>query len=108
MKTEQLTETWRLYEAGKTYKRRIGLYETVRQNEKFYRGEQWNASNDGLPRPVFNVIRRITDYLIGSIAPDNPSIHYTDDRLPFLDVSAVRERVLEGISLLGYTLNIFV
>lgn len=101
MKTEQLTETWRLYEAGKDYKRRIGLYETVRQNEKFYRGEQWNSSNDGLPRPVFNVIRRIVDYLIGSIAPDNPSIHYTDDRLPFLDTSSVRERVVEGISLLN-------
>ena len=101
MKTEQLTEAWRLYEAGKEYKRRIGLYETVRQNEKFYRGDQWNASNDGLPRPVFNIIRRITDYLIGSVAPDNPSIHYTDDRLPFLDISAVRERVIEGISLLN-------
>lgn len=101
MKTEQITETWRLYEAGKEYKRRIGLYETVRQNEKFYRGEQWKASDDGLPRPVFNIIRRITDFLIGSVAPDNPSIHYTDDRLPFLDVASVRERVIEGISLLN-------
>ena len=101
MKTEQLTETWRLYEAAKAYKRRIGLYETVRLNEKFYRGEQWKASDDGLPRPVFNIVRRITDYLVGSVAPDNPSIHYTDDRLPFLDVSSVRERVIEGISLLN-------
>ncbi len=101
MKTEQLTEAWRLYEAGKAYKRRIGLYETVRQNEKFYRGEQWKASDDGLPRPVFNLVRRITDFLVGSVAPDNPSIHYTDDRLPFLDVSSVRERVIEGISLLN-------
>ena len=101
MKTEQLTEAWRLYEVGKEYKRRIGLYETVRQNEKFYRGEQWKASDDGLPRPVFNVIRRITDYLIGSVAPDNPTIHYTDDRLPFLDASSVRDRVIEGITLLN-------
>lgn len=101
MKTEQLTEAWRLYEVGKAYKRRIGLYETVRQNEKFYRGEQWKASDDGLPRPVFNLVRRITDFLVGSVAPDNPSIHYTDDRLPFLDVSSVRERVIEGITLLN-------
>lgn len=101
MKSEQSTPAWKLYEAGKEYKRRIGLYTTVRQNQKFYRGEQWKVSDDGLPRPVFNVVRRITDYLVGSVAPDNPSIHYTDDRLPFLDVSAVRERVLEGISLLN-------
>ena len=101
MKSEQNTLAWQLYETGKEYKRRMGLYTTVRQNEKFYRGEQWKASGDGLPRPVFNVVRRITDYLVGSVAPDNPSIHYTDDRLPFLDVASVRERVLEGISLLN-------
>ncbi|MBR7099495.1 MAG: hypothetical protein IKC59_08770 [Clostridia bacterium] len=101
MKTETITEAWRLYEVGKEYKRRIGLYETVRQNEKFYRGEQWKAADDGLPRPVFNVIRRIIDYLIGSASPNDPTIHYTDDRLPFLENAAVRERVLEGISLLN-------
>ncbi len=101
MKSETSTLAWRLYEAGKEHKRRIGLYTTVRQNEQFYRGEQWKTSADGLPRPVFNVVRRITDYLVGSVAPDNPSIHYTDDRLPFLDVASVRERVLEGISLLN-------
>ena len=70
MKTERLTEAWRLYEVGKEYKRRMGLYETVRRNEKFYRGEQWKAADDGLPRPVFNVVRRVADYLISSIAPD--------------------------------------
>ena len=101
MKSEQHTLAWQLYEAGKEHKRRLGLYTTVRQNEKFYRGEQWKATGDDLPRPVFNVVRRITDYLVGSIAPSNPSIHYTDDRLPFLDVASVRERVLEGISLLN-------
>ncbi|MBE6634102.1 MAG: hypothetical protein E7620_07165 [Ruminococcaceae bacterium] len=101
MKAEQVTEAWRLYEVGKAYKRRTGLYETVRRNEKFYRGEQWQASDDGLPRPVFNLVRRITDFLIGSIAPGEPAIHYTDDRLPFLDVASVRDRVVEGISLLN-------
>ena len=101
MKTEQLTEAWQLYEVGKEYKRRIGLYETVRRNEKFYRGEQWRASDDSLPRPVFNVVRRITDYLIGSVAPDDPAIHYTDDRLPFLEASSLRERVIDGIALLN-------
>lgn len=101
MKPDQTTDIWRLYEAGRDYKRRIGLYETVRRNEKFYRGEQWQTTDDGLPRPVFNLIRRITDYLIGSVAPGEPSIHYTDDRLPFLDTAAERERVAEGLSLLN-------
>lgn len=101
MKAEQVTESWRLYEAGKDYKRRMGLYETVRRNEKFYRGEQWQNTDDGLPRPVFNLIRRVTDYLIGSVAPGEPSINYTDDRLPFLDTAELRDKVNEGIRLLN-------
>lgn len=101
MKNEQTTTAWQLYEAGREYKRRIGLYETVRRNEKFYRGEQWQGAGDGLPRPVFNIIRRITDYLIGAVAPSDLSIHYTDDRLPFLDTAAMRDQVTEGLSMLN-------
>ncbi len=101
MKTDQTTKTWRLYETGKDYKRRIGLYETVRRNERFYRGEQWSSSGDDLPRPVFNIIRRVVDHLIGTVAPGEISIHYTDDRLPFLDIAAARERVSDGLSLLN-------
>ncbi len=101
MKTDQTTSTWRLYEAGTEHKRRMGLYETVRRNEKFYRGEQWQNANDGLPRPVFNLIRRITDFLIGSVSPTQPAIHYTDDRLPFLETATDREKVIDGIALLN-------
>lgn len=101
MKQEPVTAAWQLYEAGKAYKRRIGLYETVRRNEKFYRGEQWAAADDGLPRPVFNIIRRILDYLIGAVAPRELSVHYTDDRLPFLDSSALRDSVSAGLELLN-------
>ena len=60
------SKTWSQYEAGKEYKRRLGLYETVHRNERYYRGDQWSSNNGGeeLPRPVFNIIRRIADYLI--------------------------------------------
>ncbi len=101
MKQDPSTAAWQLYEAGKAYKRRIGLYETVRRNEKFYRGEQWTAADDGLPRPVFNIIRRILDHLIGAIAPQELSVHYTDDRLPFLGNSTLRDSVSAGLELLN-------
>ena len=62
-------KAWRQYEAGKAYKRRIGLYETIRQNERFYRGDQWQtAEGNGLPKPIFNIVRRVMDYMISSIA----------------------------------------
>ncbi len=98
MKTQ--TKTWQEYEAGKEYKRRIGLYETVRRNERFYRGKQWSEPDGELPRPVFNLIRRITDYLICAVVPGDLSIQYTDDKLPFLENREQRERVREGLKIL--------
>ncbi len=79
-----MTATWRQYEAGKDFKRRMGLYETVRRNERFYRGDQWHgASVEDLPRPVFNLVKRITDYLICTVASERYIISYTDENLPF-------------------------
>ncbi len=97
----QSTTAWQLYEAGKDYKRRIGLYETVRRNERFYRGDHWNGTESELPRPVFNLIRRITDYLVCSIIPGDISITYSDESLPFLNQSEQRRRVNEGLTILN-------
>ncbi len=101
MKESKLTSAWQQYEAGKEYKRRIGLYETVRRNERFYRGDHWHGVSVDLPRPVFNLVRRVTDYLVSSIVPGDVSIHYSDDKLPFLESADVRARVTEGISVLN-------
>ena len=80
-----LSKAWLQYEAGKEYKRRIGLYHTVRENERFYRGDQWYMiPSASLPRPVFNVVRRVVDYLTCSVAPESVSIHYVDEKMPFL------------------------
>ncbi len=80
-----MTKAWSQYEAGKEYKRSIGLYETNRKNEKFYRGDQWSESTaHDLPKPVFNVIRRVVDFLVCSIASTDISIRYTDENIPFL------------------------
>ena len=42
--SKQTTAAWQLYEAGKEYNRRIGLYETVRRNERFYRGDKSHST----------------------------------------------------------------
>lgn len=80
-----LSKTWLQYEAGKEYKRRIGLYQTVRQNERFYRGDQWYTIPSGnLPRPVFNIIKRVVDYLTCTVTPGRVSISYIDEDTPYL------------------------
>ncbi len=82
---DSLSKTWLQYEAGKNYKRRIGLYHTVRQNERFYRGDQWHMMESGnLPRPVFNVVKRVVDYLVCSVVPQKTDIYYSDENMPYL------------------------
>lgn len=82
---DSLSKTWLQYESGKNYKRRIGLYHTVRQNERFYRGDQWYMTDSGnLPMPIFNVVKRVVDYLICSVVPQKVSISYSDENAPFL------------------------
>lgn len=94
----KLSKTWSFYEAGKDYKRRIGLYESARRNERYYRGDQWTSDcNEELPRPVFNIIRRITDYLICTVASGNVRINYSDENLPFIDSSNLASIVEEGV-----------
>ena len=97
-----ITKTWQQYEAGKEYKRRIGLYERIRENERFYRGDQWSDGEGGdLPKPVFNVIRRVVDYLICTVAAGNLEIRYTDEHLPFLQSKKEAERLREGLRVLS-------
>ncbi len=99
--SQATTAAWQDYEAGKAYKRRTGLYETVRRNERFYRGDQWYGTNADLPRPVFNLVRRITDYLVSSVIAGDVSICYSDAALPFIDRAATRETVEKGIDVLN-------
>lgn len=89
---DSLRKTWLQYEAGKDYKRRIGLYETVRTNERFYRGDQWHGvPGSDLPKPVFNVVKRVTDYLACSVAPSKISISYIDESATYYADEGARE-----------------
>ena len=92
-----LSKTWSQYEAGKEYKRRIGLYERVQTNERYYRGDQWDSSAGELPRPVFNIIRRMIDYMICTVASGNISISYSDENLPFIRTRSHAALVEEGV-----------
>ena len=97
-----IKQAWAQYESGKGYKRRIGLYETVRKNEQFYRGIQWQSSDNGeLPHPVFNLIRRIVDYLVCSVASTDLTIRYTDENLPFLKDPRDAEALSRGLEILS-------
>lgn len=67
---------WNAYEKGMSFKQQLDLYDTVRNNENFYIGKQWeNVQSNGLPTPVFNFIKRIILFLVASTATDNLKIN---------------------------------
>ena len=95
-------KAWQQYEAGKEYKRRIGLYETVRQNERFYRGEQWQyGEGKDLPKPVFNIVYRVMNYLVCSLASANVSLSFTDENLPFAQSGEDAALIRKGVDVLA-------
>lgn len=101
MERSSLITAWKQFDAGREYKSRIGLYDNVRRNERYYRGDQWyGTSFTDLPRPVFNVIKRIVDFLVCSVASGGVSIRYSDDHLPFADSPALREATERAIDVL--------
>lgn len=99
MITESQRKTWRQYEAGRNYKRQIGLYSRTEENERFYRGDQWRGGGD-LPKPVFNIISRIVDYFVTTAAVGDVKITYSDENLPFAANSAEAEAIRNVLSLL--------
>lgn len=60
------------YSRGNSYKQRLGLYEQVKKNERFYLGDQWNGLRVKSVRPVvMNFLRRATTYFQAMIVSDD-------------------------------------
>ncbi len=99
---KRTTKTWQQYQAGKTYKQQIGLYENIRKNERFYRGDHWyGVSADDLPKPVFNIIRRIVDFLVASVGSGKVNVSFCDECLPFVGNTLTEEAIREGVQALS-------
>ncbi len=92
---------WAQYEAGRDYHRRIGLSERVNETERFYRGDQWESTQGRLPTPVFNMVKRLADYLCGAVCENSVSVLYSDEAMPLREDALLRRQLEEGISLLN-------
>lgn len=59
---------WKDYERGLTYNTQIGLFDTVKTNENFFIGKQWEGvESNGLPTPVFNFLKRVVLFTVAGI-----------------------------------------
>ena len=99
---KNLNKAWEQYERGKEFKRRINLYDTVKTNERYYRGEQWQyGEGKNLPHPVFNIIGRVINYLVCSVCSADVSIRYSDENLPYVTSQSEATAIEDGITTLS-------
>ena len=101
---ESITEDFRLFEQGREYNRSIGLYETVSRNERFYRGDQWHGVGGGdLPKPVFNLFRRVINYFTATLMSQKISLKFSADGVEALYAPEEAKRLSKACELLaGY------
>lgn len=67
---------WDEYLAGENYHTQIQLHETVKRNEQFYAGEQWEGVNaPDLEKPVINIFKRAVTYMGSQIISNDIGIN---------------------------------
>ena len=66
------------FEKGVAFKRQVGLYETVKVNEDFFIGKQWEGvQSNGLPTPMFNFLKQVVLFQVATITSDNLAMQAT-------------------------------
>ena len=87
---DRKTRAWRCYEAGRDYNNRLkpNQYSLVNTNIEFFAGNQWvnmaqTPAMRRLPKPVFNIIKRITSLFVASLTASGVAIVY--DPLQYYD-----------------------
>lgn len=86
------------YKSGTEFKASIGekgIFEQSKINERFYVGDQWYGAKCGNDRPLIrrNIIKRIADFKLSSIAPAPIAVNYSAEGVP--DNSGLKEKITE-------------
>lgn len=88
-----VTKAWQYYQAGINYNNRLepNYYDDIDINLDFFRGQQWRGlegdTEDDLPHPVLNFVRRFITFFVASLTTSNLKIHLS----PYLQSSANTE-----------------
>ena len=78
MTTIDAKTVWAEYMRDVAYKTSLGLYETVRQCEDFYAGDQWKGVNaPDLPKPTLNMLKRVVAYFNAMIVSDDVAVRFS-------------------------------
>ena len=82
-KKTDITKVWQYYEAGREYNNSLvpNQYRLVNTNIEFFVGNQWlhmpeTPAMSRLPKPVFNVIKRVASLFVASLTSSATSISF--------------------------------
>lgn len=82
---DRKTEAWLRYERGRSYNNRLtpNQYNLVNTNIEFFAGNQWihlaqTPAMQKLPKPVFNIIKRVASLFVASLTSSAASISFDE------------------------------
>lgn len=108
MNIQEIRETpiWGLYELGRNYHRRVGIYVDTDKNYRFYNGNQWEGAKLGDVEPVQkNFIKPIVKYKISVIHDNLYAINYSSQNYESRDFRKAAERYCDLLN--GYAAKIW-
>ena len=95
---KELSSMWEEYQKAIQYNQGIDLYETVRRNENFYIGKQWEGVRAGsLEKPVYNILRRVVSYFVSQIVSDDIGVSFEAYSPEEAEAARILEREIERI-----------
>lgn len=97
------SKVWNEYQDIVSYVTQRHLYDIVKQNEKFYDGDQWDGldEDNSLPRPVINIIQRVIKYQVATLSTNDVAVSLTphsdneEDNKKLKPIASEIERVIE-------------
>lgn len=76
-----MTKAWERLEAGKGFNQRLDppYFDMVDTNWEMFKGNQYvnSGTNDELPRPVFNIIKRIITFFVASLTTSPSKVYFS-------------------------------
>ena len=108
MDLKEIMETpiWGLYEKGRNYHRRIGIYTDTDRNYNFYNGNQWEGAKLGDVEPVQkNFIKPIVKYKVSVVHDNLYAINYSSQNYENQAFRKQAERICDLLN--GYAAKVW-
>lgn len=88
---------WSMYENGKQYNTRINHDETIKTNENFYVGKQWEGvESNGLPTITMNFLKRTVGFTVANVSAESVKVNAS-----LLDSSKNADALIEPVRVLN-------